>query len=582
MIQDADMKGCEPVGVDAGAGTERPSPGAQQGESIWAWGSPLTVMCASTLLTILTCVASSLALHVATRMVMPGIWVYNLFHTLFSAFGSLLSLLTYHVLCIVENSVLARRIDRQRDPNAPGATLSTISARTQGRLTGYSLAKSGLQATVIFVILSIWVVAVKIEWSPINESLGQRQCIPIQYVNGSYTPRDQVGTSIAGGTTFAEVYMYGLPLADGVLGALSSWPLDDPLQEFAVRSVGPTYAIKSTCGSPVEIASSNATRTWRDTTTTLSATLTQMSTGRQMWTITTQYPPGATFGFTGPVQQVCRVTIVFGSGTASITYSADEWRMVTGGQVTTVQIGRTVLQQGSTSTITFDNVVNGDSMANGDQYALLPVWSMQAINRTMNGQYTPSQGALFCNLMQWSTLPDGLYHVDLNYRGVAAAVAATIQYVAMQYDGSAAGTCEYFGEIGGGTMVIDPEFQVIFYVATATCGLVAVVRFLTWLIPFSRGEFSSRILKSLRYPVLFAHDMRAVVTEFKQRTTVDNDAHFKDWCDHEVVAFGAIASAGGIGYSCIRTRSKSRWRQKVSTMLPGRGSDTVGQVTIRQ
>ncbi|XXQ30645.1 Uncharacterized protein PBTT_01101 [Plasmodiophora brassicae] len=523
-------------------------------------------MVAGTSLTVLTCVTSSLALHVATRTTMPGIWVYNLFHTLFSEFGTLLSLLTYRVLGVVEDSILARRLDMKRDPNAPGATLSTISARTKGRLTRFSLARSTSQATVIFVILSIWVVAIEIEWTPTSESLGQRSCIPIRYVNGSYTQRDHIEATVGGGTTFAEIYMYGLPLVDGVVGSLAAWPLADPLGESVVRSAGPSYAIKSTCGSPVEIPSVAQ----GEVTTNLSATLLQMDYNVQRWAITTRFPPGSTKGFEGAVQQSCTVTIVFGSGDTSVKYSVDEWRMVTGGQVTSVQIGNVMLVQGSTSTITFDSVIADDSMANGERYEVLPIWSKLAIDNTMNGQYSPSQGALFSNIMQWSTLPDGFYHVDLNYRGVAAAVAATIQYVAMQYDGSASGTCEYFGEMGGGIMVVAPQFKILFYVATGVCAIVATFRFLTWFIPFYRGEYSSRIMKSLQYPVLFAHDMRSVVTEFKQRTSVDNDAHFKEWCDHEVVAFGAIADESGTGYRCIRTRRQSRWRQKVSAILAGR------------
>lgn len=48
-----------------------------------------------------------------------------------------------------------------------------------------------------------------------------------------------------------------------------------------------------------------------------------------------------------------------------------------------------------------------------------------------NHTYYSSQGASFANIMQWATLADGLYHPDMTYRGVTAAISAIAHYVLM-------------------------------------------------------------------------------------------------------------------------------------------------------
>lgn len=50
-----------------------------------------------------------------------------------------------------------------------------------------------------------------------------------------------------------------------------------------------------------------------------------------------------------------------------------------------------------------------------------------------NRTYSSTQGATFANIFQWATLPDGLYHPDITYKGIAGAVAMVSHFVLMVF-----------------------------------------------------------------------------------------------------------------------------------------------------
>ena len=50
-----------------------------------------------------------------------------------------------------------------------------------------------------------------------------------------------------------------------------------------------------------------------------------------------------------------------------------------------------------------------------------------------NRTYGSTQGATFANIFQWATLPDGLYHPEITYKGVAGAVAMVSHFVLMVF-----------------------------------------------------------------------------------------------------------------------------------------------------
>ena len=77
--------------------------------------------------------------------------------------------------------------------------------------------------------------------------------------------------------------------------------------------------------------------------------------------------------------------------------------------------------------------------------------------------------------MSEATLPDGYYHEELMWKGVALALSVPIHYVMMQYDGTVVSTCDYFGLMGAGIFTVVPVWltvtQVLLIILLSLCTL---------------------------------------------------------------------------------------------------------------
>ena len=355
-------------------------------------------------------------------------------------------------------------------------------------------------------------------------------CIPATYPDAStITPMANLSTFLQGDVDLALVYAYILPLSDGGLGGWSSWPLVNPMPSFSVNGDGVVYGIKVTCGDPTTA------------TTSLDGTGIYMSSssvsGNTLDTTFQIYMPTGSVNSkldTGTgVNQVCTASVKLGSGSVTYAYTSDEWEMVTFSTINDIKVaGAPLLTQGDSKKysysqyspfLTSKNLVfsisfftNDACITNvADEYSLAPV--LQKLLQNVFAQdflFLSSQGAPFCNLLSWATLPDGFYYTDLTWKGLATAIGVVSHYMLFQYDGSASATCNYSGLTGSGRVTSNSS---ILQVGSYMC-LVEIILVLVTLGWLSANRFLNKMTDIafifLSNPVLFAHAFRKNIDDF--------------------------------------------------------------------
>lgn len=205
--------------------------------------------------------------------------------------------------------------------------------------------------------------------------------------------------------------------------------------------------------------------------------------------------------------QNCPVQLINGDGEVTFSFSVDEWEMVTGGQVREISTasGELVAKQGTSNQLYFDQFDTLIPLDDQMEWSNVTSWISTSVKSVFNGtEYRSSQGATFANIMQWATLPDGIYHTNITWKGVAAAVSMCSHYVLMQYDGTKVSRCEYQGIQKAGVIIV-PRI-VIDATLIIGCLLIffALWYVLWWVISTSTNWAVDRATRSLRFPLRLA------------------------------------------------------------------------------
>lgn len=310
----------------------------------------------------------------------------------------------------------------------------------------------------------LWL-CITLDWNLIDEHLGDISCILPNYSrNISIAPSQNLGRYLAGDSEFALLYNYGLPLPDGVVGGWAAWPLEAPSSSFQISSSkGILYAIYTYCDDP-EMSSTklDGTRlTYRDPVNWH---------GAYSAFVDIIYPAGSHSidnWNSSDISQSCEIKLFSASASVKFSFIVDEWLMVTGGQIQSITAGNLTAYQSMAKShrLYYDDFETGIERKDRVQWSNMTQWIAGGFENVFDGYiYHPSQGSAFVNLMQWATLPDGLYHPENTWKGVSAAIAAIAHYVTLQYENESndIGTCESYGYANSG-MIIASE------AAIATC-----------------------------------------------------------------------------------------------------------------
>ncbi|KAJ3060006.1 anaphase-promoting complex subunit Hcn1 [Podochytrium sp. JEL0797] len=478
------------------------------------------------LLTVLKTVLTAMFI-LSISVIMPGIWVYN-FMQLFVITCTTLSIsLSTRISQIVQTSITASDLIRGRitllelsdfwvhGPRAPASKIIQTGAFVE-RL-----------ASFIIVVSSI-----SFSWLDVQTAILEGQCQPPLYTNATLAPGINLPNYLQGDVDYAEIYNYGLPLADGLIGGWAGWPVQNPMPTFWIQGEGPVYVIQVLCDNgtpsptnPFPIA------------THVTSTLIGSSARTLMLESQILFPAGSVFDdITGAVitdfavLQTCTTSILLSHGTVTFQFNSDQWQMVTNGQARRISSPDekfSSVYMDSVSQYGKDAYNNFESF--GDEYGVLPLLTEAILIMFENQSYFPSQGATFCNIFSEGTLPDGYYHTNTTFRGLVTGIGTAAHFTLMQYLNTITVPCTYTGYTGAGMLVI-PSLTVYVSTSASICALaLKIFEILWWFMAQTDKDPHAyrRARRVLRHPFRFSLDLSAML-HARTQTSISRAS---DGCD---------------------------------------------------
>ncbi|ORY49544.1 hypothetical protein BCR33DRAFT_713849 [Rhizoclosmatium globosum] len=454
----------------------------------------------------------ALILRYAIGSLVSGILYYNLIHAVAGLLGKASFGIGLRAAQLISKEFTARNMIKR----GKGVSLASMTNPVPIVKLNAEEGKT-LRYIFVFALLlieaTVWFLGIQMEWEPAISHLGSYACIKTIYphkpdiANISQT----LGNFIQGDSDLAMIYNYGLPLGDGVVGGLAAWPLNVPSSSFSIEQYGVAFAVNSVCGN-LRLAPNGTENGLTQ------FHISDMDVWSTMFTmkINVQLPGGshdwAQFA-DSDIMQECHVRYIMGDASINFGFVSDEWGGISSGNMQSMRMNDLRLDLYDTENTYFGRVQ--DALGVNNEYENITSWVIEATTAVFgNASYGTSQGALFCNLFQWATLPDGYYHTDVTWKGMAAAMSIVAHYVLMQYDASAPTTvCEYYGMQGAG--VIQCPSYVIALAATSVviCLLAELSQLFWWFLLSGGGEKNDRAAKILESPMQLLYDLRAGGTD---------------------------------------------------------------------
>lgn len=178
-------------------------------------------------------------------------------------------------------------------------------------------------------------------WEPTESLLGDFDCIPASYPRPTKFP-DNFGHFLLGNMDFAEVYNYGLPLDDGLVGGWLAFPEEDPIHLFHLYGPGIGYVIQTDCDVEVPANASLPGVTFKP--------VGYDSSNHGLYATVNVYFPGASieskFDNGLGVWQKCRIGVKFTSMRLAYEFIVDEWHVVSGYNLIGATKGKVNLKHG--------------------------------------------------------------------------------------------------------------------------------------------------------------------------------------------------------------------------------------------
>ncbi|KAI8610736.1 hypothetical protein BC830DRAFT_718147 [Chytriomyces sp. MP71] len=274
------------------------------------------------------------------------------------------------------------------------------------------------------------------------------ECQPPAYVNSTLPPGIDPTQYLQGDVDYAEVYNYGLPMADGLVGGWAGWPVSNPLNSFQIQSEGPVYVIQVLCDNGIyrpDIDNGLGTS--------VKSHVIEHDSRSLFLEIETTFPPSSVWddisNSSVPVSvvQTCSSLVTVGYGAVSFQFVVDQWQMVirllelnilrvksnwwqvTNGQMQSVNsLDGSFKAKYPTSIQQYTDQAHNVFKHYDDKFGILPLMTESIMSLFRNATYFPSQGATFCNILSEGTLPDGFYHTETTYRGISTGVPCLVDF----------------------------------------------------------------------------------------------------------------------------------------------------------
>ncbi|KAJ3205498.1 hypothetical protein HDU82_005161 [Entophlyctis luteolus] len=367
-----------------------------------------------------------------------------------------------------------------------------------------------VSVTAVFII-SLWVVMPGIWVYNFMSKLMTGMCVPPVYENATLPEGIDISNYVQGDIDFAQVYNYGLPLADGLVGGWPGWPLVDPMDSFQISGSGPVFVLQVLCDNGIPNPDSDP-----GIYTTTSLEIISSDNRGAMMQLTLEFPAQSVYDDVADdvanytLVQKCTLVLGVGSGQMSFTFVADQWQMITNGQIVSVKSQKNEFSASyPTSINSYSTDAHTGFAKYPDTFKVLPI-IMESITLLFgNNSFSPSQGASFCNLLSEGTWPDGYYHTSSTYRGVSVGIGAAVHFALMQYSSTTEPvSCDYYGLVGAGILTIP---QIAIYLSASCSAMACLVKcfeIMWWFMAQTSLDYESyrRARRALRHPMRFAID----------------------------------------------------------------------------
>ena len=430
------------------------------------------------------------------------------------------------------------------------AWLMTFSKSTMNDLYQAAAGSIGSGNWIMFVLTVLQGVSLLLtffaEWSPTTTIIGAYSCTTAEYTVESLAGYTVSPSYVSGDIDFAMIYMYGLPLADGMAAGLSSWPNSAPLNDYDITDYGPVLVLETVCDPDIN--------NWSGTP--------NVSNGNG-FLITSQVQHTRSFNiglnvylpsvaFDSPIftttwgVQYCNINGYLGNGKWTFNFQVDPWKMVTAGKATSLVIQNHLINVETAEDHYSNDIISfireqetagveeldfTNSSSNGQ---VLMTNIMAAFNDTIqNNWYKSTTNGDFSNMMSWATMPDGLYYPNLTSRGLAAALGAVTHQIFLQYSGSGQNTCIYSGMAGSGKMAFVADLvialNIIFGLVLALLSFQTIGVFL--LHPIRKSEVqvfrqgAALVERELSRAIFSAEWFSKIPIEKRYDTAITNEMH---------------------------------------------------------
>ncbi|KAJ3141941.1 hypothetical protein HK100_005039 [Physocladia obscura] len=505
---------------------------------IWAYESTRLMIYLYTILHVMTLIAIALLFHYAIGTLVPSILFYNMIHLVMSILGKFGFIVGLRSTQLISKEFTARNMIKRGKGVSLTSILNPIPMVKLNAEEGKTLRYIFL-FSILLIEAVIWFLGIQMEWEPTISELGVFPCTKIRYLTkpdiSSFAGK--LGNYLQGDSDLSMVYSFGLPLGDGVVGGIAAWPLVFPSSLFTVQQDGVGFAINAVCGD-LQLALSNTGNgltQFKILSTTVWSTMFSMK-------IQVQLPAGSHDWLqflNSDITQQCDVRYIMGDANINFGFAADEWGGITSQYIESLKLGNLTINNGESSNLYFG--LMQDEFGINSEHENITSWVIEGVKGVFNNtSYGTSQGAVFSNFFQWATLPDGYYHVDCVWKGVAAAMAMVAHYVLLQYDTGDTTVCSYQGMQEAGVIQC-PQYVVIMAILALIISLIAELSQLFWWFLLSGGgEKNDRAAKILESPMQLLYDIRLGGTNIMGE--LDGDTHTRkaiiEHYENVIVRFG--------------------------------------------
>ncbi|KAI8821955.1 hypothetical protein BJ741DRAFT_636227 [Chytriomyces cf. hyalinus JEL632] len=459
----------------------------------------------------------------------PSILIYNLIHAVTGFLGKISIAMGLRATQLISKEFTARNLIRR----GKGVSLTSIAVPIPFLKLN---ADEGRTVRYIFIIslmileANLWLLGIQMEWRETVSDLGQFACTPLQFSKPP-TFRDDLGVFLQGSYELSRLYSFGLPLEDGVVGGMAAWPLYTPMTNFIITHPGIGFAVNSICGNlrPAPQQSNNHQTQFL---------LTDMTAWTSLFSVTiqVQLPAGshdwAEYADSNILQD-CMLRFMMGDADVGVSFISDGWGGIVPNALEHIRIngeGNLVgalwleqLHSESTNDMYFGNVHDAFGKHTG-KLDNLTRWVLEGVKHVLDNRtfaassvsltaFKSSKRTIYSDLLQWATLQDGRYHTNHTWKGLAAIVATTAQFVLLQHDKAPQTECMYSAMNGSGFIEAHPYVITLTTVTVVLCFVCELAQLFWWFLLSGGGEMNDRAARMLRNPRQMVYDLRKCGTE---------------------------------------------------------------------